>query len=81
MGRDRGLKSSLELEEPLRQHWYAAEFSSRLGKDVMVPFDIFDEPWVLFRDAEGKAGCVKDECAHRACPLSIGKVGWLRTAR
>lgn len=30
--------------------------------------------WVLFRDESGAAACVKDECAHRACPLSLGSV-------
>ena len=30
--------------------------------------------WVLFRDENGAAACVKDECAHRACPLSLGAV-------
>ncbi len=30
--------------------------------------------WVLFRDEHGKAACVHDECAHRACPLSLGSV-------
>lgn len=41
---------------------------------MMVPFDIFGEPWVLFRDASGAASCIRDSCAHRACPLSLGKV-------
>ena len=36
-------------------------------------FELFGEPWVLFRDEKGAAACVKDECAHRACPLSLGK--------
>lgn len=40
----------------------------------MVTFEIFGQAWVLFRDAEGKASCVLDECAHRACPLSVGRV-------
>jgi len=30
--------------------------------------------WVLFRDENGAAACVRDECAHRACPLSLGTV-------
>merc|ERR1712216_226482 len=30
--------------------------------------------WDLFRDAEGKAACIRDECAHRACPLSLGTI-------
>lgn len=38
----------------------------------MIPFELFGESWVLFRDADGQASCVKDECAHRACPLSLG---------
>lgn len=68
----RGLQSSLELEEELRNHWFAVSFASRLAPDTMVPFELFGEPWVLFRDAEGRPACVRDECAHRACPLSAG---------
>ena len=40
----------------------------------MVPFELFGQAWVLFRDAEGRPACVRDECAHRACPLSLGRV-------
>lgn len=64
----------MEAEEALKEFWYPAEFSSKLTKDLMVPFEIFDEPWVLFRDQEGRPSCIKDQCAHRACPLSAGKV-------
>ena len=39
-----------------------------------MPFELFGQAWVLFRDAEGRPACVLDECAHRACPLSIGRV-------
>ena len=46
-------------------------FSSQLKGDEMVPMELFGEPWVLFRDAQGLAACVKDACAHRACPLSL----------
>eukprot|EP00887_Chlorella_sp_A99_P005281 scaffold1.g5281.t1 len=70
----RDLAVSLELEEELRNHWFIVHFSSKLGKDTMVPFELFGEAWVLFRDAEGQAACVRDECAHRACPLSLGRV-------
>ncbi|GBG00595.1 chlorophyllide a oxygenase [Raphidocelis subcapitata] len=72
--RNRGLASSMEAEAPLKNFWYPCEFSSRLTPDTMVPFELFDEPWVLFRDAAGRPACVRDECAHRACPLSLGKV-------
>eukprot|EP00798_Chlamydomonas_sp_ICE-L_P016142 gene16142-22298_t len=70
----RGLKSSTEIEGALKNFWYPAEFSSSLKKDMLVPFDLCDEPWVLFRDENGQPSCVKDQCAHRACPLSAGKV-------
>ena len=70
----RGLASSLEAEPALKNFWYPVQFTSKLAADTMVPFELFDEPWVLFRDAAGRAACVRDECAHRACPLSLGRV-------
>jgi chlorophyllide a oxygenase len=68
----RGLQSSLQLEDELRNHWFAVQFADKVQPDMMLPFELFGEPWVLFRDAEGRAACVRDECAHRACPLSAG---------
>mmetsp|Transcript_9484 Transcript_9484/g.25790 ORF Transcript_9484/g.25790 Transcript_9484/m.25790 type:complete len:581 (-) Transcript_9484:13-1755(-) len=71
----KGLWSTLELESALKDHWFAVQFASKLAdKDVMVPFELFGEPWVLFRDGEGKPVALQDECAHRACPLSAGRV-------
>jgi chlorophyllide a oxygenase len=46
---DRGLRSSLDAEPALKEFWYPAEFSSKLVENMMVPFELFDEPWVLFR--------------------------------
>nr|BAQ35512.1 chlorophyllide a oxygenase [Palmophyllum crassum] len=57
----------------LRNFWYPVEFTSNLTEDKLIPFELFDEPWVLFRGKDGLPGCVRDECAHRACPLSLGK--------
>ncbi|KAH7622922.1 putative Chlorophyllide a oxygenase, chloroplastic [Nannochloris sp. 'desiccata'] len=68
----RGLQSSLELEDELRNHWFAVQFADKVKSDMMLPFELFGESWVLFRDAQGRAACVRDECAHRACPLSAG---------
>lgn len=39
-----------------------------------MPFNSFEEAWVIFRGKDGRPGCVRDSCAHRACPLSLGKV-------
>eukprot|EP00270_Netrium_digitus_P016904 TRINITY_DN612_c0_g1_i1.p1 TRINITY_DN612_c0_g1~~TRINITY_DN612_c0_g1_i1.p1 ORF type:complete len:656 (-),score=186.37 TRINITY_DN612_c0_g1_i1:47-2014(-) len=60
--------------ERLRNYWYPVAFTRDVDEKTLVPFDCFDEPWVLFRGADGRPGCVKDECAHRACPLSLGTV-------
>ena len=58
-----------------RDYWFPVCFSNDLREEgKMVAFDLFDVPWVLFRGREGEVGCVKDECCHRACPLSLGKV-------
>lgn len=70
----RGIESSLEIPIALKEHWFPAEFSGRLLPDMMIPLELFGEAWVMFRDPEGKAACIKDECAHRACPLSVGSV-------
>ena len=72
--RQRGLQSSLEIEEGLKNFWYPAAFASQLQKDTPVSFELFGQPWVLFRNKSGEPACVRDTCAHRACPLSLGKV-------
>jgi len=68
------LRSSLDIEEELKDHWFPVDFSSSLKPDMMVPFDLFGNSFVLFRDETGAPSCVMDECAHRACPLSLGTV-------
>ena len=55
----------------LNPAWYPVAFASQLADRSMAPFDFFGQPWVLFRDAAGQPACIKDECAHRACPLSL----------
>ncbi|KAL4419930.1 hypothetical protein ABPG75_007028 [Micractinium tetrahymenae] len=73
-GRDAGLSSVLAIPEQLKDYWFPVEFSASLGEGKMVPFELFGQMWVLFRDESGRAACVHDECAHRACPLSLGTV-------
>lgn len=53
---------------------YPVAFVSKLKVDTLVPLELFGETWVLFRDETGAAACVYDQCAHRACPLSLGTV-------
>lgn len=58
----------------LKNFWYPVAFSANVDSSTLVPFDCFEEPWVLFRGADSKPGVVRDQCAHRACPLSLGTV-------
>ena len=55
--------------------WYPVCLAQtiKMQEDV-VAFDLKGVPWVLFMNNEGAIGCIKDECSHRACPLSLGKV-------
>ena len=63
-----------DLASGLKNHWYIVAFSSQVDQSKLYPFELFDQPWVMFRDSHGKIACIKDECAHRACPLSLGKI-------
>jgi len=66
------IRSSLKLPENLKEFWYPVVFSKDLKHDTLAPVLLFGKDWVVFRDKDGKAACIRDECAHRACPLSIG---------
>ena len=64
--------------------WYAVAFSKQvdemefdraLGGRKPYATRLWDEPIVLFRDAETKSiVCLVDACPHRAAPLSMGRV-------
>ncbi|KAK4804323.1 hypothetical protein SAY86_004140 [Trapa natans] len=43
-------------------------------KELLIPIDCFEEPWVIFCGKDGNPGCVRNTCAHRACPLQLGSV-------
>eukprot|EP01018_Ginkgo_biloba_P013459 Gb_35950 [translate_table: standard] len=58
----------------LMNFWYPVAFSTDVKGNTMVPFDCFEEPWVIFRGQDGRPGCVQNTCAHRACPLHLGSV-------
>jgi chlorophyllide a oxygenase len=64
----------MTLASGLKNFWYPVDFSKNLKFKNTLPFQLFDESWVLFRDQMGQVGCIQDECAHRACPLSLGEV-------
>lgn len=66
---------SFSVSKPqTKEFWYPVEFSAALRPDQLVPFCIFEEQWVLYLCNDGRPICIKDSCAHRACPLSLGKI-------
>ena len=70
----RTLSADTGLPPNLQNFWFPAEFSSSLKQGRLLALQLFEQPWVLFRDAQGQACCIRDTCAHRACPLSLGSV-------
>lgn len=58
-----------------RNTWYVAAWSHEIGEGLL-PRRIMDEPVLLFRDGNGRAGAIADLCPHRFAPLHLGrKVG------
>jgi hypothetical protein len=49
-----GLESDVRLSANLKNFWYPIEFSANLREDQLVPLELFDVPWVVFRDKDGK---------------------------
>ena len=50
--------------------WFPAATAKRVRERGMHPFRIAGQSWLLFMSEQGIA-CVRDECMHRACPLSL----------
>jgi len=54
--------------------WYPITFLQDLPKNRPYSFSLYDEPLVLFRNQDGKLGCLIDRCPHRAAKLSDGQM-------
>lgn len=66
------IASLKERDGLLAQHWYIAALSSELGEKPIQRI-IYDRPYVLFRNKEGRAVCLQDRCLHRHALLSEGR--------
>lgn len=53
--------------------WYCAGWAKELGSE-MIARTLLEIPVLLYRDNEGTAVAVKDECPHRFVPLSMGHI-------
>ncbi|KAL9650923.1 hypothetical protein ABK040_015026 [Willaertia magna] len=58
----------------MNKFWYPVCFSETIKKSDTKPhrFKLLGEPFVLFRNQNGKLECFEDRCPHRSAPLSIG---------
>jgi len=62
-----------ERDGKLIENWYIACLSQELKPGKPLARTVYDEYLVLFRDENGKPGCLPDRCLHRAVKLSEGK--------
>jgi len=53
--------------------WYVAAFSSEVTREFL-PRILLEKRVVLFRTEAGEVVALSDRCAHRAYPLSLGKL-------
>jgi phenylpropionate dioxygenase-like ring-hydroxylating dioxygenase large terminal subunit len=64
---------AVERVDMLRDYWYIACASSRLGAAPRA-VRVFDANLVLFRDSAGVVAALRDRCCHRGVKLSLGRV-------
>jgi vanillate O-demethylase monooxygenase subunit len=57
----------------LRNAWYAAAWSSEVGR-ALLERTLLEQPVVLYRKEDGTAVAIGNRCAHRLAPLSLGKL-------
>lgn len=57
----------------LKNFWYACDFSSAIT-DKPKQIRMFGQNFVLYRNTQGKAIVLKDQCPHRGAALSLGWV-------
>ncbi|PSC71770.1 zeaxanthin epoxidase [Micractinium conductrix] len=66
-------KELRDRESYLKNMWYAAAISDKVGTDP-VETQLCGRDMVLFRDDAGKVHCIDNTCPHRGAPLSEGWV-------
>jgi phenylpropionate dioxygenase-like ring-hydroxylating dioxygenase large terminal subunit len=57
---------------PLREAWYYAAPSHRVGQGSLLPRTMLGESIVIGRDREGTIFALRNTCPHRGMPLSAG---------
>ena len=57
----------------LRNCWQVAAFSSEVGRAILAR-RFLNEPVIMYRTDAGAVVALADRCAHRALPLSLGRL-------
>ena len=57
----------------IRDAWYVAAWDRDLG-NALLSVTLLGEHIVLYRQSNGRAAALKDACAHRKLPLSMGRI-------
>ena len=68
------MQSLRERDQSLINHWYIACLSHEIKKGQVIQRIIYDSPLAVFRNENGKVGCLRDRCLHRLALLSKGEV-------
>lgn len=69
-----GLKPLRETDGELIKHWYILALESEVPATEPIRRVLYDQAYVLFRDADGDVKALLDRCPHRGAQLSKGKV-------
>ncbi len=62
------------MPDIVRDIWYLAGLSKDFRAGKMEPREIAGEPIVMGRSGDGEVFALRDMCAHRAAPLSAGRI-------
>lgn len=57
----------------IRNSWYVAAWSDEIAQDALFARTLLGEPLLFHRLSDGKVVALKDQCCHRAAPLSRGR--------
>ena len=65
-----------EMGAVMRRYWHPVAASNQLPKPDCKPLRtrLLGEPFVIFRNSEGKVGMLDELCMHRGASLAIGRV-------
>ena len=66
------MRSLKECDGDLINHWYILALENEVPNDRPIKRFLYDTPYVLFRDRNGKVAVLLDKCPHRGTQLSLG---------